>query len=645
MKCSIYLHYLLLFLPVLAWDYVTHGGNWKEGVCANAKIPKQSPIDLLDQAEIAKGDFMYFKYPLVQQPVKIYNNGHAIAMTMPDTYKGGFGIGQNADFDKMEKIYRLWQVNFHSPSEHTRNGKRYDLEMQMIHKDIKGHQVAGISILFEKQGKPSMLLDLLTEYGLPQKPWDEFYVNKATSKTHMLRKTETQGAPNLKDIDFGTVVNGSAYYTYIGSGTTPPCEPNQIWYVRQFPAKATGDQIDMFKDLLLNLNPPGGNYRETQPLNNRKVILTTAMNMYDPKYEPVFLPAGTAPKPPPLVVDTDVIGNPEFEVINACPSNPTPLQTKTCDTPEMIAAKKAVKIAMNNYEAARVGALGAQLASAAATGAYNAAPGLVEKIDKKWGMINAKKIMNGALGGAAAAKAAYRAAVDNAKSVLEKEKIARGETLPESVQPATTEPPPEVVAATTMTPTDFPPEPTVFPGKYLAYRPRIQLPRGDAGNPFAMGVVAETAPRVGPGYPPRIYEKIKNNLRQPDGSQGQFPPPQVEHVITTTTPPPTTPPPVKAEIVMDVDMDTLDNKTQFSVDLQNQLARVAGVSPDQIEVTDISEAPTTVPPTSGLGAIAGQPAGMFYQSTQQITKASRRLRPPQKPLSMLGQVKQWVLQN
>lgn len=620
---SIYVDYLLLFLPVAAWDYVTNGGNWKEGVCANVNVPKQSPVDLLDQAEIAKGDFMYFKYPLVGEPLKIYNNGHAIAMTLPDTYKGGFGIGQKAEFESMENIYRLWQINFHAPSEHTRNGGRLPLEMQLIHKDIKSHQVAAISILFNTGSLPNQFLDVLTEYGLPKRPWDEFYVNKASSKKK-IGATESFGAPNLKDIDFGRIVNGSAYYTYVGSGTTPPCEPNQIWYVRQFPAMATRDQLSVFQDVLFKLNPPRGNYRETQPLNNRKVVLTTAMNMYDPRYEPVFLPAGTAPEPQPLVTDLDVVGNPEFEEIHQCPANPTPKQTKTCDSAAMVAAKKEVKMAKKDAEAARVGALSAQLAYNAAAGAFNAAPGLVEKIDTKWGMMLAKRILNGANGGRDAAQARYRAAIDNAKKVLEAEKIARGETLPEASQPATTQPPAEVIADTTMIPTDFPPEPTILPGKYLAYRPRIQLPRGDAGNPF-FPTVAETAPRVGGSQGQKtIYEKIKNNLRQPEGSQGQFPPPQLEHVITTTTPPPTTPPPTKAEVIMDVNETTLGNKTEFSEQLKLQLAKVAGVSPDQIEVTDIEAAPTTQPPKQGLdnAAIPGQ-AGMFYQSTQRLAQASK----------------------
>lgn len=636
MHC-INLLYLLFLLPVAAWDYVTNGGNWKEGVCAHPEVKLQSPIDLIDKAEISKGNFMYFKYPLVGEPLKIYNNGHAIALTLPELYKGGFGMGQSTDVENMEKIYRLWQINFHSPSEHTRNGQRLPLEMQLIHKDIHAHQVAAISIMFSAGALPNRFLDVLTEYGLPKKPWDEFYINKASSK---IRKTGK--SPNLKDIDFGSVVNGSGYYTYTGSGTTPPCEPNQIWYVRQFPVMASRDQLSIFQDLLLGLNPPRGNYRETQPVQSRKVVLTPALNMYDPKFEPVFLPEGTKPEPPPAVTDADVVGAPEFETIKQCPPGvtlPDP-KTKDCDTPEMAAAKKDVKMAKKNAEAARVGALGATLAANAASAAYNSAPGLVEKIDTKWGMILAKKMLNGANGGQAAAEAAYKAAIANAKSVLCAEKAARQEhpLCDAAAEEATT-------TTTTVAPVDgIPPEPTILPGKYLAYRPRVYLPRGDAGHPFFPGV-AETVPRIGAGMQPKVYEKIKNNLRQPDGSQGQFPPPELEHVITTTTPQPTTPPPTKAEIVMDVNMQTLDNKTAFGEDLKVQLAKVAGVSPDQIEITEIETAPTTEPPETGAAIPGGllqvgnsvtADVGKSFKRTKQFKKASRKR-------SLMGRAQDMVL--
>merc|ERR1719487_219108 len=102
-------------------------------------------------------------------------------MTMPDTYKGGFAIGDSPDIDKFRKIYRLWQVNFHSPSEHQRNGQQLPLELQLIHKDKDSNQVAGISILFSQGPETNTFLDVVQQYGLPQKPWDEFYINKAAS--------------------------------------------------------------------------------------------------------------------------------------------------------------------------------------------------------------------------------------------------------------------------------------------------------------------------------------------------------------------------------------------------------------------------------------------------------------------------------
>jgi hypothetical protein len=251
-------------------------------------------------------------------------------------------------------------------------------------------------------------------------------------------------------------------------------------------------------------------------------------------------------------------------------------------------------------------------------------------------MILQKRNLNGANGGRAASEAAYKAAVAKAKSVIEAERIARGESPPEENAAVTTQPPPEVVADTTFQPTDFPPEPTFLPGQYLAYRPRVYMPRGDAGHPFFPDV-AETAPRVGSGMQAKIYDKIKNNLRQPDGSQGQFPPPQLEHVINTTTPAPTTPPPTKAEVVLDVDMNTVEDKAALGDKLKVELAKVAGVSPDQIEVTAVEEAPPPdLPPTGAQAATPGQ-AGMFFQSTQGQDSAQKlRSKVPQKH-SSLGQ--------
>lgn len=45
--------------------------------------------------------------------------------------------------------YTLLQFHFHTPSEHTVNGKHFDMEMHMVHKDKDGN-LAVVGILINK---------------------------------------------------------------------------------------------------------------------------------------------------------------------------------------------------------------------------------------------------------------------------------------------------------------------------------------------------------------------------------------------------------------------------------------------------------------------------------------------------------------
>lgn len=574
---------LCLAWPATAWDYVTNGNNWREGVCQNKQVPNQSPIDLTDEfAQIEPSKSLHFRYPAVGEPVRLYNDGHSLAMTLPEMYKGGFSISETRDvLEEGKPIYRIYQVNFHSPSEHTRNGQRMPLEMQLVHKDIATHKVAVISVLFTDGGLPSTLLDVLTEYGLPKEPWDEVVVNRAG------QFMDREPGPNAKDIDFRFAVNGSAYYSYVGSLTIPPCEGNVLYLVRQFPFQATQDQLDRFSKLLRRLQPPRGNYRNVQPLNNRKVRLLTSTDLFDPDhFDPVVLPRYVKPGPPPLVVDTDVDGNPDFAVI------------KASDSDEMREAKKQFRIRAGQAKAARAGVAGTAGNAALWGGFYNGATGPVQKIDLKWKVIMANRDAKAAKVGSGNADIAYRQALDSAKAVLEKEWIAKGikPSTGDGESPMATVSK-EEASKTTMAPTEFPPIPTAIPGFHLHYYPRIRLPRGDAANPF-MNERAETEARIGdlPGLPRIKYERYSATLRQPDGPIGQFPVAPLVKVTTTTTmptttttPPPTTttPPPPPA---------TEGSVEATGAATAEEVAEALGVAPDQVEVAAAPAAPPAPAP-------------------------------------------------
>jgi carbonic anhydrase len=56
-----------------------------------------------------------------------------------------------------------------------------------------------------------------------------------------------------------------AYWTYMGSLTTPPCTENVLWMVMKQPQQISPEQIAIFARLYKN------NARPVQPVNNRLV--------------------------------------------------------------------------------------------------------------------------------------------------------------------------------------------------------------------------------------------------------------------------------------------------------------------------------------------------------------------------------------
>ena len=53
--------------------------------------------------------------------------------------------------------YQLKQLHWHSPTEHTVDGRRYDLELHLVHESAEG-KAAVIGILYEAGGRRDPLL-------------------------------------------------------------------------------------------------------------------------------------------------------------------------------------------------------------------------------------------------------------------------------------------------------------------------------------------------------------------------------------------------------------------------------------------------------------------------------------------------------
>lgn len=275
------------------WTYQNKGGDW-ECLCREGK--EQSPIDLPEFKNAVQSPTKpKFSYdPLnesVSKKMKIKNDGRSLHIpSNTDDIINTRGFGKVVTMDGT--VYFATDIVFHTPSEHTINGKRYPMEIQ-IHHDARSKGDFGkkvvLSFLFKGQpGIYNKFVDDIEFYNLPN-PHDKFrYLHNRLFVPDILINTGETSSSNLKAFNF---------YTYQGSMTTPPCTENVIHYVAADPIPASITALDMFKEALRNpdyQDEDGNilmsaenyleNYRNTQPLNGRTVFGYDS-NVFSPPIE------------------------------------------------------------------------------------------------------------------------------------------------------------------------------------------------------------------------------------------------------------------------------------------------------------------------------------------------------------------------
>lgn len=219
------------------WSYSGKEGpeHWSElnpeySPCNNGY--SQSPINI-SRTYLTKLKPLSLNYK--SAGIDLINNGHTIEERIKP--------GSNAIIDGQK--YNLLQFHFHTPSEHTVNGKHYPMELHLVHENNSG-QIAVVGIFFKK-GKPNSTLQKLIN-NLPEginKP----VVNK-----------------NIK-IDIEKLLPSErSYFHYFGSLTTPACKEGVSWNIFTTPVEASQKQIEIFHKIM------GNNARPVQPLHNRFIL-------------------------------------------------------------------------------------------------------------------------------------------------------------------------------------------------------------------------------------------------------------------------------------------------------------------------------------------------------------------------------------
>ena len=153
------------------------------------------------------------------------NNGHTIQIN----YTG------EASLTLGDVSYKLVQYHFHSPSEHTVDGKHFPMEMHMVSKSSDGRlAVVGVFIAT----------------GRHNRNFDPVWANLPAKKgmeTHV---------PAVK-VDVNALVpTVRTAYRYDGSLTTPPCSEGVKWIVMTTPIEMSSEQIGAFTRPIKDNNRP-----------------------------------------------------------------------------------------------------------------------------------------------------------------------------------------------------------------------------------------------------------------------------------------------------------------------------------------------------------------------------------------------------
>ncbi|XP_062119135.1 alpha carbonic anhydrase 7-like [Humulus lupulus] len=215
--------------------------EWK--ACNHGKL--QSPIDLLYQRIKLSPKLGQIEMNYKPNNATINNRGHDIAIKWLED-AGSIKINGTDCF--------LKQCHWHSPSEHTLNGRRFDLELHMVHQshEVNGESKIAVTALFYKIGKPDRFLSKLTR--------DIINITDTKKVVH-------QGVIDPRELR----LNGLMYYRYIGSLTVPPCTEGVLWAINKRISTVSREQVRLLK--LAVHDYAEINARPLQPINGRYIHL------------------------------------------------------------------------------------------------------------------------------------------------------------------------------------------------------------------------------------------------------------------------------------------------------------------------------------------------------------------------------------
>jgi len=256
------------------WNYKQFGNDW-ECTCAEGK--HQSPIDLPSKNKAL---------PTRMKPLFIYENVHPLLSestidgllvqneNLKIFYKSGALRIFHSYMGKIVTIdggvYHSEEIVIHTPAEHTIEGKKFAMEVQIIHygksKGDISKQVVLSFLFYEKPGVFNKFFEKLDYYNLPNEIDDFKDLREKFFIPELFYNNEEGDINFTKDFSF---------YSYEGSLTFPPCTERTTYFIAATPIPISSTVIGMFKEALRKPDYISGGKiiksYEQPKLNNRKI--------------------------------------------------------------------------------------------------------------------------------------------------------------------------------------------------------------------------------------------------------------------------------------------------------------------------------------------------------------------------------------
>ncbi len=222
--------------PPKPWGYAGDVGpaHWGElqpefRLCAIGT--RQSPIDIRDTLKVDQEPIAFDYKPSL---FSVLDTGRTLLIS-PDA-GNSLSVGQ--------RRYELQAIETRMPAEIRLNGERFDMALHLLHRDAEG-RLAMLVLLMQRGDQ---------EHGVLQRFW-----------AHLpLEKQLTERASTPADLAQLLPASG-AYFSFMGSLSTPPCTEGVLWLVMREPLIVSDQQLEVMRRLY------PANARPVQPAGGRVI--------------------------------------------------------------------------------------------------------------------------------------------------------------------------------------------------------------------------------------------------------------------------------------------------------------------------------------------------------------------------------------